>query len=465
VSSNLTASATTATPASTHTALKLSPLMSLPTSKRPQRRPTESAVAGEINELHGSVAFPQESELAGKHLVLGLTGGVACYKVAELTRALIKAGATVQVVMTAASEQFITSVTLQALSNRTVYTSQWDARPNNNMAHINLTREADAVLIAPASADFMAKLVHGRADDLLSLLCLARPMSTCPLLLAPAMNREMWDHPATQRNAAQLRADGAAILGPEHGDQACGEVGDGRMLEPQDLLEEVVAFFQPKVVQGQHWLITAGPTFEPIDPVRGITNLSSGKMGFALARAAQEAGAKVTLVAGPVHLPTPRGVERVNVQTALQMLSAVSALAPQSQVFVATAAVADWRPAKLAEQKIKKNGSKVAPVFELTENPDILASVSLGAAPPYCVGFAAESHDLLKHARDKLQRKRLPLVVGNLGPATFGRDDNVLTLVDAAGHRELAPGSKLSLARQLVFEIYERLISQQPQKS
>jgi phosphopantothenoylcysteine decarboxylase / phosphopantothenate---cysteine ligase len=396
-------------------------------------------------------------ELAGKHLVLGLTGGIACYKAAELTRALVKAGATVQVVMTAAAEQFITPVTLQALSNRTVYSSQWDPREPNNMAHINLTREADAVLIAPASADFMAKLLHGRADDLLSLMCLARPLQTCPLLLAPAMNREMWEHPATQRNVAQLQADGCTVLGPGHGDQACGEVGDGRMLEPLELLDEVVAFFQSKILRGQRWLITAGPTFEPIDPVRGITNRSSGKMGFAIARAAQEAGADVTLVAGPVHLPTPRGVRRLDVQTAQQMLAAVTESAKNCQVFVATAAVADWRPATLAAHKIKKNGSKVAPTFELTENPDILASVSLAANPPYCVGFAAESQDLLQHAREKLQRKRLPLVVGNLGPATFGQDDNALTLVDAQGHRELPRADKLTLARQLIADIAHRL--------
>lgn len=400
---------------------------------------------------------PASLELAGKHLVLGLTGGIACYKAAELTRALVKAGATVQVVMTAAAEQFITPVTLQALSNRTVYSSQWDAREPNNMAHINLTREADAVLIAPASADFMAKLLHGRADDLLSLLCLARPLASCPLLLAPAMNREMWEHPATRRNVAHLQADGATIFGPGHGDQACGEVGDGRMLEPDELLQEVVAFFQPKILKGQRWLMTAGPTFEPIDPVRGITNRSSGKMGFAIARAAQEAGAEVVLVAGPVHLPTPPGVRRIDVQTAQQMLDAVTAHAQSAQVFVATAAVADWRPANLSDHKIKKNGSKVAPTFELTENPDILASVSLSANPPYCVGFAAESHDLLQHAREKLERKRLPLVVGNLGPATFGQDDNALTLVDAQGNRELPRADKLTLARQLIVEIARRL--------
>jgi len=245
-------------------------------------------------------------DLSGKHIVLGLSGGIACYKAAELTRALVKAGATVQVVMTAGAEAFITPVTLQALSGRAVYTSQWDARPDNNMAHINLSREADAILVAPASAEFMAKLVHGRADDLLSLMCLARPIERCPLLIAPAMNREMWAHPATQRNVAQLRADGTTLLGPDVGEQACLEFGEGRMLEAADLRDELIAFFQPKILRGKRILVTAGPTFEAIDPVRGITNHSSGKMGFAIARAAQEAGAEVTLVAGPVHLPTPR---------------------------------------------------------------------------------------------------------------------------------------------------------------
>jgi len=396
-------------------------------------------------------------DLDGKHIVLGLSGGIACYKSAELTRALIKAGATVQVVMSEAAEQFITPVTMQALSNRRVYTSQWDAREDNNMAHINLTRHADAVLVAPASADLMAKLVQGRADDLLSLMCLARQIERCPLLVAPAMNREMWAHPATQRNVAQLRADGTAVLGPGSGDQACGEIGDGRMLEPHEIVEELVAFFTPKALAGQRLLITAGPTFEPIDPVRGITNLSSGKMGFAIARAAQEAGAEVTLVAGPVHLPTPRGVRRVDVQTAQQMFDAVVPQAPQYSVFVATAAVADWRPARLSDHKIKKNGSKVAPAFELTENADILAAVAQLPQRPYCVGFAAESHDLLKHATEKLTRKNVPLIVGNLGPATFGRDDNALVLVDANGHRDIPQADKLTLARALVSEIASRL--------
>ncbi len=398
-------------------------------------------------------------DLQGRHIVLGLSGGIACYKAAELTRGLIKAGATVQVVMSEAAEQFITAVTMQALSNRNVYTSQWDKREPNAMAHINLTREADAVLIAPASADLMAKLAQGRADDLLSLMCLARPIERCPLLLAPAMNREMWAHPATQRNAVLLRADGATLLGPGNGDQACGEIGDGRMLEADELVEELVAFLAPKVLAGQRLLITAGPTFEPIDPVRGITNLSSGKMGFAIARAAREAGAEVTLVAGPVHLPTPRGVRRVDVQTAQQMYDAVVPHAAQYSVFVATAAVADWRPASLSDQKIKKNGSKVAPTFELTENPDILAAVAQLPDRPYCVGFAAESHDLLKHAREKLSRKNVPLIVGNLGPATFGRDDNALVLVDAKGHRDIPQADKLTLARTLVSEIAQRLNS------
>jgi len=411
------------------------------------------------------VSSPQStasSELAGKHIVLGVSGGIACYKAAELTRALLKAGATVQVVMTDAAEQFITAVTLQALSGRPVFTNQWDSRPAadiaNNMAHINLTRQADAVLVAPASADFMAKLLHGRADDLLSLMCLARPLSTCPLLLAPAMNREMWAHPATQRNAAQLRADGATLFGPGSGDQACGEVGDGRMLEPEELLEDVVAFFQPKVLLGKRVLITAGPTFEPIDPVRGLTNLSSGKMGFALARAAIEAGAEVTLVAGVVHLPTPRGVRRVDVRTAQQMFDAVMPLAGLNDVFVATAAVADWRPASLSDRKIKKDEHNALQPLEFVENPDTLASVARLESPPYCVGFAAESHDLLRHAREKLIRKNVPLVVANLGPATFGQDDNTLTLVDALGHRELPRASKLTLARQLVSEIASRLV-------
>jgi phosphopantothenoylcysteine decarboxylase / phosphopantothenate---cysteine ligase len=402
----------------------------------------------------------EATQLAGKHVLLGLSGGIACYKSAELTRLLIKAGATVQVMMSEAAEAFITPVTMQALSKQPVLSSQWDAREPNNMAHINAARRADVMLVAPASADFIAKLVQGRADDLLSLTALARPIERCPLLVAPAMNREMWAHPATQRNVAQLRADGAFVLGPGNGDQACGEIGDGRMLEAAELRDELIAFFQPKLLAGRKLLITAGPTFEPIDPVRGITNLSSGKMGFAIARAAAEAGAEVTLVAGPVHLPTPRGVRRLDVQTALQMHEAVLPRAAAHDVFVATAAVADWRPAQMNEHKIKKDGKKLTPTFELIENPDILAAVAALPERPFCVGFAAESQDLLKHAREKLLRKNVPLIVANLGPATFGRDDNALVLLDAGGQRELPHNDKLSLARELIREIATRLKNQ-----
>ncbi len=402
----------------------------------------------------------ESNPLAGKHLLLGLSGGIACYKIAELTRLLVKAGATVQVLMTEAAESFITPVTMQALSNHPVYTSQWDARPDNNMAHINLSREADAMLIAPASGDVIAKLAQGRADDLLTLTALARPAHRCALLIAPAMNREMWAHPATQRNLRQVQDDGAVVLGVGHGDQACGEVGDGRMLEPHQLLELVISHFQPKVLAGRKLLITAGPTYEAIDPVRGITNRSSGKMGFAIARAAAEAGADVTLVAGPVHLPTPLGVRRIDVMSARDMLDAVMPLATSHDVFVATAAVADWRPAQAEAHKIKKNaapGEAHVPHLALAENPDILATVAALPQPPLCVGFAAESQDLVKHAREKRQRKNVPLIVGNLGPATFGQDDNTLVLVDARGERELSRADKLTLARELVRDIAQRL--------
>ncbi|HQQ70287.1 MAG TPA: bifunctional phosphopantothenoylcysteine decarboxylase/phosphopantothenate--cysteine ligase CoaBC [Alicycliphilus sp.] len=401
------------------------------------------------------------NELSGKHIVLGLSGGVACYKSAELTRLLVKAGATVQVVMTEAAGQFITPVTMQALSGRAVYASQWDAREANNMPHINLSREADAILIAPCSADFIARLVQGRADELLSLMCLARPMDRVPLLIAPAMNREMWAHPATQRNLAQLASDGATVLGVGFGDQACGETGDGRMLEAEEILEELEAFFAPKLLAGQRVLITAGPTFEAIDPVRGITNLSSGKMGFAIARAAHAAGAEVTLVAGPVHLKTPRGVHRIDVRSAQNMLEAVQAQAPIATVFIATAAVADWRPANAAQHKIKKDGSGEVPALGFVENPDILATVAgskrARSGLLYCVGFAAESENLLAHASAKRQRKGVPLLVGNIGPATFGQDDNALLLIDEDGSHELPRASKAELGRQLVTEIARRL--------
>ena len=400
-------------------------------------------------------------ELAGKHIVLGLSGGVACYKAAELCRALVKAGATVQVVMTESAEQFITKTTMQALSQRTVYTSQWDDRIDNNMAHIELSRQADAVLIAPCSADFVAKLIHGRADDLLSLLCLARPRESVPLLIAPAMNREMWSHPATVRNFAQLAADGATVLGVGHGDQACGETGDGRMLEPEEIEEAVIAHFQPKVLSHRSVLITAGPTFEALDPVRGLTNRSSGKMGFALARAARDAGARVTLVSGPVSLATPFGVRRVDVDSALEMYSAVMAEVTQASVFIACAAVAEWRAQVVSAQKVKKvAGQELAPMH-FVENPDILATVAKSERAKrgdlYCVGFAAESHELLAHAQAKRERKGVPLLVGNIGPATFGRDDNTLLLVAAQGSEELGPDSKLALSRKLVEKIAVRI--------
>ena len=314
-------------------------------------------------------------DLAGKKIILGLSGGIACYKAAEFTRALTGAGATVQVVMTQAATRFITPVTMQALSGHPVYADQWDARIDNNMPHIDLTRGADAIVIAPCSADFMAKLAHGACDDLLSTLCVARP-ATLPLLIAPAMNVEMWQNPATRRNAATLAADGIRILGPDAGQQACGETGMGRMLEPEQLLEEVIAAFQPKLLAGKRVLLTAGPTFEPIDPVRGLTNLSSGKMGYALARAAREAGAEVTLVSGPTALPTPYQVQRINVQTAQQMHDMVMAHVPDQDIFIAVAAVADWRVANASAQKLKKNADGGPPELRFEQNPDILAAVA-----------------------------------------------------------------------------------------
>lgn len=418
------------------------------------------------------------SPLAGKHVVVALTGGVACYKTAELIRLLVKSDATVQVVMSKGAEQFITPLTLQALSGRPVFTSTWDAENTahelNGMPHINLSRQADAILIAPASADVVASLAHGRAHDLISLLCLARPRTLeghqCPLLIAPAMNREMWSHPATQRNIQQVRADGATILGPSHGSQACGEFGDGRMLEAQELHDALEAFFQPQCLEGQRVLITAGPTFEPLDPVRGITNHSSGKMGFALARAAQEAGATVTLISGPVHLKTPAHVHRVDVLTAQDMLEAVMAHVADHDVFIATAAVADWRPKHYAAQKMKKTATAPQPpVIELMENTDILAAVAQMPSRPLCIGFAAESEHLAEHARAKLARKKVDLIVGNLGPAAFGQDDNALLLVDQQSERQLpSDGSragKLSLARALVQDIAARLQPPSKQRS
>jgi phosphopantothenoylcysteine decarboxylase/phosphopantothenate--cysteine ligase len=397
-------------------------------------------------------------DLKGKKIVLGLSGGVACYKAAELCRALTKEGAGVQVVMTDAATHFIGAVTMQALSGHPVYLDQWDGRIPNNMAHIDLTRDADAILVAPCSADFLFKLAHGATDDLLSTLCLARP-NHVPLLVAPAMNVEMWEKPATQRNVAQLRVDGVRIFGPAAGSQACGETGMGRMLEPHELLEELVASFQPKVLQGKRVLITAGPTYEAIDPVRGITNLSSGKMGYAIARAAREAGAEVTLVSGPTALETPHGVRRIDVRSAQQMLDAVMEGVGGQHVFIGVAAVADWRVENASAHKIKKDDSG-APQLQFAPNPDILASVAATTSLsgwPYCVGFAAESQNLIEFGAAKREKKGIPLLVGNIGPQTFGQDENSIVLFDDNGHTVLPRAAKLTLARQLVSEIAKRL--------
>ncbi|AON53640.1 bifunctional phosphopantothenoylcysteine decarboxylase/phosphopantothenate--cysteine ligase CoaBC [Herbaspirillum seropedicae] len=395
-------------------------------------------------------------DLAGKKIVLGLTGGAACYKAAMLARELGRAGAAVHVVMTEAATHFMTAVTMQALTGNPVYTDQWDARMDNNMPHINLTRDADAVVIVPCSTDFIAKLAHGACDDLLSTLCVARP-ARVPLMVAPAMNVEMWQNPATQRNVRQIREDGILLLGPDAGAQACGEVGEGRMLEPAQLLEEIVAAFQPKLLAGRRVLLTAGPTFEPIDPVRGITNLSSGKMGYAIARAAREAGAEVTLVSGPTALATPYGVRRMDVQTAQQMHDAVMAQVAGQDLFVAVAAVADWRVANASAQKLKKQNDADTPELHFVQNPDILATVAALPQRPYCVGFAAESENLEHYGAAKRIKKNIPLLVGNIGHQTFGRDDNALMLFDAQGHTALPRADKQTLARQLVREIARRL--------
>ncbi len=388
-------------------------------------------------------------ELSGKRIVLGVTGGIAAYKAAELVRLLGKQGAEVQVAMTEGATHFVTATTFQALSGRPVYLDQWDARMPNAMAHIDLSRQADLILVAPASADFLARIAHGMADDLLSTMVLARD---CPLLVAPAMNRQMWENPATQRNVALLQGDGVAILGPASGEQACGEVGAGRMLEPEELLEEVIAFFTPKVLAGKQVLITAGPTFEAIDPVRGITNLSSGRMGYAIARAARQAGAQVSLVSGPVGFSAPIGVDRVNVSSALEMHAAVMARAADADIFIGVAAVADYRVAKAAEHKLKKDGGGIPPI-ELVENPDILAEVAALKDGPFCVGFAAESRNLEEYAQAKRRKKKIPLIAGNLIQDGFGGDDNRLVLFDDAGAHPLPPAPKSELARQLIEHI------------
>jgi phosphopantothenoylcysteine decarboxylase/phosphopantothenate--cysteine ligase len=388
------------------------------------------------------------AELHSKRILLGLTGGIAAYKSAEVVRELQRQGADVQVVMTESACQFITPLTLQALSGKPVCLSMWDDCVPNGMAHIELSRNRDLVVVAPATADFIAKLAHGTADDLLSTLCLARE---CPLMVAPAMNRQMWENPATQRNVAQLRRDGIVVLGPETGDQACGEVGMGRMLEPLNLVREISAWFQPRLLSGTQVLVTAGPTFEPIDPVRGLTNRSSGKMGYAVAQAAIEAGARITLISGPTAIEPPQAALVVRVDTARQMLDAVNRHLDGVDIFIAVAAVADYYVANGSSQKIKKEGD--APILELALNPDILEAVAKRPHPPFCVGFAAESEKLEEHAEAKRRRKKLPLLAANLVQSAIDADENELVLFDDEGIHRLERSSKLEQARMLIRHI------------
>ncbi len=388
------------------------------------------------------------AELNGKRLVLGVTGGIAAYKAAELARRFVRDGAEVHAVLTQSGAQFVTPVTFQALTGRLAWCDPWDARMPDNMAHIELSRAADAIVVAPASADFLAKLAHGLADDLLSTLCLAR---NCPLIVAPAMNRQMWETPATQRNKSQLLQDGVIVLGPAAGEQACGETGMGRMLEPEEIHDAVAGFFQPKALAGRRVLLTAGPTFEALDAVRGLTNPSSGKMGFALARAARDAGAEVTLVCGPVALPAPAGVRRIDVTSALQMHAAVMRNVDACNIFIGVAAVADYRPAEPVREKLKKEDKPLQ--VALVPNPDILAEVAARPRPPFCVGFAAESHDLELHAEGKRQKKKLALVVGNLVQDGLGGDTNTVILFDDRGRHPLGPAPKIGIARAIVAHI------------
>jgi len=389
--------------------------------------------------------------------VLGITGGIAAYKAAELTRLFVKDGVAVDVCMTEAACRFITPLTLQALSGRPVYADLWASGADNGMGHINLSRGADCIVVAPASADFLAKAANGHADDLLSTLTLARE---CPLVVAPAMNRMMWANAANQRNVARLATDGVTILGPGTGDQACGETGDGRMLEPEEIFAAVYGPSQPKLLAGKHVLLTAGPTFEAIDPVRGITNTSSGKMGFALAKAAAEAGAAVTLVSGPTPLATPAGVTRIDVVSAAQMAAAVDANLRGVAAFIAVAAVADYTPAKPSASKIKKTSDDLT--IALKPTIDILSTVAKRPDAPFCVGFAAETDDVARNAEEKRKRKKLPLIIANRAQDTFGRDDNEVTLFDDAGAHPLPRMDKQALARRLIAEIAARLDAGKP---
>ncbi len=382
--------------------------------------------------------------LANKKIILGVTGGIAAYKAAELCRLLIKAGADVRVVMTAAAQQFVTPLTFQALSGKPVLTTLWDAASGDGMEHIHLSRDADLLLVAPASADFLAKLVHGRADDLLSTLCLAR---TCKLAVAPAMNREMWAAAPTRRNLEQLSTDGVSVLGPAAGEQACGETGLGRMEEPAEILAALPGLLGAGLLAGKRILITAGPTFEAIDPVRGLTNRSSGKMGYAVAQAAAEAGAEVCLVSGPTCLAAPAGVRRIDVQSAAEMRDAVLRELP-SDVFIAVAAVADYRIDVAATQKIKKSDAGLT--LTLVATPDILAEVAALPDAPFCVGFAAETERLAEQAEAKRRRKKLPLLVGNLAQDTLGQGTAELVLFDDRGTHALLRADKLTQARHLI---------------
>jgi len=365
-----------------------------------------------------------------KSLVLGITGGIAAYKAAELVRLLIKADIDVQVVMTESATKFITPMTMQALSGKPVFVGMWDEGVDNGMPHIELSREADAILIAPATAEFVAKLLHGRADDLLSTLCLARD---CPLLVAPAMNKQMWENPATQRNFAQLVADNIAVLGPGTGEQACGETGDGRMLEATELLALVKAHFTPKILAGKHIMITAGATMEMIDPVRGITNLSSGKMGYALAQVAADMGASVTLVSGTTALAAPHDVAIKQARSAEQMYDAV-----MQHI-----------------QKIKKNEASLE--IKLKRNKDILADVARLANAPFCVGFAAESENVIDFAAEKRLAKGLPLIIANDIAAAMGNDHNQVTLIDDSGQHALQLAPKTTIATQILTHINRML--------
>ncbi|MDR0529721.1 MAG: bifunctional phosphopantothenoylcysteine decarboxylase/phosphopantothenate--cysteine ligase CoaBC [Zoogloeaceae bacterium] len=400
--------------------------------------------------------------LKDKTILLGVCGGVAAYKAALLLRLLRGAGADVRVALTDAAARFVTPATFQALSGRPVFTKLWDERVDNHMPHIALSRAADLMLVAPATADFLARAASGRADDLLSALALAR---NCPLFVAPAMNRQMWEHPATQRNAAQLKEDGVGFFGPESGEQACGEEGEGRMLEPERILSALENALTPKTLSGKKVLLTAGPTFEAIDPVRGLTNLSSGKMGYAIARAARMAGAEVALISGPVALAAPPGVLLERVTSALEMRAAVmrhleeKRAARKTDVFIAVAAVADYRVERVGAQKHKKEHG-APPEIRLLPNPDILAEVALLPDAPFCVGFAAESEQMERYAEEKRRRKKIPLMAGNLIQDGFGGDGNRITLFDDTGAHPLEPGSKDRLARQLIARLSLLLESQ-----